>query len=118
MPAKDAAAIRDNGDGQVKLVSFQSPWSFGLAFNNSKEPFNDKRVRQALSYAVPYERDHRRRDVRARAAGEEHGAAGMATHDPSAWKYDTDLQKAKEMLERRGPPRRVQEQHRRPDRAS
>jgi peptide/nickel transport system substrate-binding protein len=98
VPAKDAAAIRDQGDGQTKLVSIPSPWSFGLAFNNSQDPFKDKRVRQALSYAVPYD---------AIIDNVMHGLArpaksmvppGMPTHDPSAWHYDTNPQKAKELL--------------------
>lgn len=104
VPAKDAAAIREAGDGNAKLVSVPSPWSFGLAFNNSVEPFKDKRVRQALSYAIPYDRIIK--DVM-------HGLArpaksmvppGMATHDPSAWKYDTDLGKAKQLLAAAGHP--------------
>jgi peptide/nickel transport system substrate-binding protein len=104
VPAKDAAAIRDNGGGQAKLVSIQSPWSFGLSFNNSQDPFKDKRVRQALSYAVPY--DQIINDVM-------HGLArpaksmvppGMPTHDPSAWHYDTSLQKAKQLLAAAGHP--------------
>ncbi len=45
VPAKDAAAIRDNGDGQVKLVSFQSPWSLGW-------PSTTARSRSATSGCV------------------------------------------------------------------
>jgi peptide/nickel transport system substrate-binding protein len=104
VPAKDAAAIRDKGDGQSKLVSSPSPWSFGLAFNNGQAPFKDKRVRQALSYAIPY--DQIINDVM-------HGLArpaksmvppGMPTHDPSAWHYDTNLQTAKQLLQAAGHP--------------
>jgi peptide/nickel transport system substrate-binding protein len=104
VPAKDAAAIRDNGGGQAKLVSIQSPWSFGLSFNNNQDPFKDKRVRQALSYAVPY--DQIINDVM-------HGLArpaksmvppGMPTHDPSAWHYETNPQKAKQLLAAAGHP--------------
>ena len=104
VPAKDAAAIRDQGDSEAKLVSIQSPWSFGLAFNNSQEPFKDKRIRQALSYAVPYEQI---------ISNVMHGLArpaksmvppGMPTHDPSAWRYDTDPQKAKQLLAAAGHP--------------
>lgn len=101
--AKDAAAIRDEG-GNTKLISSPSPWSWGLAFNNSQKPFDDVRVRQALSYAVPYD-----------AIVEEvmHGLArpaksivppGMDTSDQSFWKYDTDLRKAKELLTAAGYP--------------
>jgi peptide/nickel transport system substrate-binding protein len=104
VPTKDAAAIRDQGNEQAKLVSIPSPWSFGLAFNNSQAPFKDKRVRQALSYAVPYG------DIIDNVM---HGLArpaksmvppGMATHDDSAWHYDTNLQKAKELLAAAGHP--------------
>jgi peptide/nickel transport system substrate-binding protein len=104
VPTKDAAAIRDKGDGQTKLVSIPSPWSFGLAFNNSQDPFKDKRVRQALSYAVPYD---------AIVNTVMHGLArpaksmvppGMPTHDESAWKYDTNLQTAKQLLAAAGHP--------------
>jgi peptide/nickel transport system substrate-binding protein len=104
VPAKDAAAIRDQGDGQTKLVSIQSPWSFGLAFNNSQAPFDDKRVRQALSYAIPYD---------AIIKNVMHGLArpaksmvppGMATHDESAWKYDTNPQTAKQLPAAAGHP--------------
>ena len=102
VPAKDAAAIRDQANGQTKLVSLPSPWSFGLAFNNSQAPLKDKRVRQALSYAVPYDQI---------ISTVMHGLArpaksmvppGMDTHDPSAWKYDTNLDTAKQLLQAAG----------------
>jgi peptide/nickel transport system substrate-binding protein len=102
VPAKDAAAIRDKGGGPAKLINTPSPWSFGLAFNNSQAPLKDKRVRQALSYAVPYNQ------IISTAM---HGLArpaksmvppGMPTHDESAWHYDTNLQKAKQLLRAAG----------------
>jgi peptide/nickel transport system substrate-binding protein len=104
VPAKDAAAIRDQGDEQAKLISIQSPWSFGLAFNNGKEPFKDPRVRQALSYAVPY--DQIIDDVMQGLARPAKSMVppGMDTHDPSAWNYDTDLNKAKQLLAAAGHP--------------
>jgi peptide/nickel transport system substrate-binding protein len=104
VPAKDAAAIRESGDGQTKLVSIRSPWSFGLAFNNSQKPLDDKRVRQALSYAVPY--DQIINDVMYGLARPAKSMVppGMPTHDPSAWKYDTDPRKARQLLEAAGHP--------------
>jgi peptide/nickel transport system substrate-binding protein len=104
VPAKDAAAIRDAKDGQTKLVSVPSPWSWGLTFNNKLAPFDDKRVRQALSHAIPYD---------ALIQSVMHGLArpakspvppGMPTHDPSSWAYDTDLRKAKQLLAAAGHP--------------
>lgn len=102
VPAKDSAAIRDKGDEQAKLVSIQSPWSFGLAFNNTQEPLNDKRVRQALSYAVPYTRIINNIMHGLARPAKSMVPPGMPTHDPSAWHYDTDLQKAKQLLEAAG----------------
>lgn len=104
VPAKDAAAIRDAEGGDAKLISRPSPWSFGLTFNNKREPFSDKRVRQALSYAVPYQSIID--DVMFGLARPAKSLVppGMATHDPSAWAYDTDPQKAKEMLAAAGHP--------------
>jgi peptide/nickel transport system substrate-binding protein len=104
VPAKDAAAIRDKGDGQTKLVSIPSPWSFGLSFNNSQEPFKDKRVRQALSYAVPYDQIINTVMHGLARPAKSMVPPGMGTHDPSAWKYDTNLQTAKQLLAAAGHP--------------
>ncbi len=96
--AKDADSVRSGKVANVKLIDVPSPWSFGLTFNNTMKPFTDKRVRQALSYAVPYD---------AIIKTVMHGLAqpaksmvppGMPTHDGSFWKYDTDLSKAKQLL--------------------
>jgi peptide/nickel transport system substrate-binding protein len=100
--AKDAARIRDQDGGKAKLVSIQSPWSFGLAFNNQQEPFKDKRVRQALSYAVPYQQIIDDVMFGLARPAKSMVPPGMPTHDPSAWKYDTDLTKAKQLLEAAG----------------
>lgn len=104
VPAKDCAAIRDDEGGEVKLISRPSPWSFGLTFNNEKAPFKDRQVRQALSYAVPYQAIIDDVMFGLARPAKSMVPPGMATHDPSAWKYDTDLQKAKEMLTAAGHP--------------
>ena len=101
--AQDAAALRTAG-GKTKLVNAPSPWNFMLTFNNAAKPFDNKQVRQALSYAVPY--DSIIKNVM-------HGLArpsksiivpGMPTADQSYWKYNTDLQKAKQLLTAAGYP--------------
>lgn len=100
--AKDAAAIRAGKSRSTKLVSFPSPWNFGLTFNNTLEPFKDKRVRQALSFAVPY--DAIIKNVMHGLARPAKGMVptGMPTHDGSFWSYGTDLRKAKQLLEAAG----------------
>lgn len=96
--AKDAAALRAGRSGKAKLVSAPSPWNFALTFNNKLKPFTDKRVRQALSYAVPY--DVIVKNVMHGLARPSRGiiVPGMPTADPSLWRYKTDLGKAKQLL--------------------
>jgi peptide/nickel transport system substrate-binding protein len=100
--AKDAAAIRESGDSHAALVSRPSPWSFGLTFNCAMPPFTDRRVRQALSSAVPYQAIIDEVMFRLARPAKSIVPPGMPTHDPSAWHYDTDLRKAKQLLEAAG----------------
>jgi peptide/nickel transport system substrate-binding protein len=100
--AKDADAIRANTGGNVKLVDVPSPWAFGLTFNNAQKPFTDKRVRQALSYAVPYN-DIVKTVMKGLAQPlKSIVPPGMPTHDASVWHYNTDLGKAKQLLQAAG----------------
>jgi peptide/nickel transport system substrate-binding protein len=96
--AKDADSIRAGKVGGVKLIDVPSPWNFGLTFNNAQKPFTDKRVRQALSYAVPYSAiiTTIMRGLAQPARGMV--PPGMPTHDGSFWNYNTDLSKAKQLL--------------------
>lgn len=101
---KDAAALRDGGDTNVKLVTAPSTWNWALAFTNSMKPFDNKQVRQALSYAIPY--DTIIKDVMHGLARPSKGliVPGMPTSDQSFWNYGTDLAKAKELLTAAGYP--------------
>ncbi len=75
-----------------------------LQFNTQRKPLDDKRVRQALSYALPYE------DII------ELGTNGYAVqsrgptpenlypHDPSLFQYTYDVAKAKQLLAEAGYP--------------
>ena len=96
--AKDADSIRSGKVANVKLIAVPSPWNFGLTFNNAQKPFTDKRVRQALSYAVPYKAiiTTIMRGLAVPANGMV--PPGMPTHDGSFWNYNTDLNKAKALL--------------------
>lgn len=101
---KDADAIRAGQGGKAKLVSAPSPWNFMLVFTNTVKPFDNKQVRQALSYAVPY--DDIVKNVMHGLARPSKGiiVPGMPTSDQSFWKYNTDLTKAKQMLAAAGFP--------------
>lgn len=102
--AKDAAAIRAGKSKNAKLVSAPSPWNFMLVFNNKLAPFDNVKVRQALSYAVPY--DALIKNVMRGLARPSKSiiVPGMPTSDQSFWHYDTDLGKAKELLAVAGYP--------------
>jgi peptide/nickel transport system substrate-binding protein len=97
--AKDADTIRSSKGGNVKLVDVPSPWAFGLVFNNKQKPFTDKRVRQALSYAVPYDAIVKTVMKGLAQPLKSIVPPGMPTHDGSFWHYNTDLAKAKQLLQ-------------------
>jgi peptide/nickel transport system substrate-binding protein len=101
---KDAVALQDDPESNAKVLNAPSPWNFMLYFDNNLEPFNKKEVRQALSYAIPY--DTIVNEVMFGLGRPALGMIppGMPTHDPTIWPYATDLQKAKELLTAAGYP--------------
>ena len=48
----DAKEIRDSYADSINLVEARGPFWIGASFNSNREPFNDPRVRRALSLAV------------------------------------------------------------------
>lgn len=48
----EAEEIRDSYAGTINLVEARGPFWIGASFNATREPFNDPRVRRALSLAV------------------------------------------------------------------
>lgn len=69
-----------------------------IAMNVRIRPFDNVKVRQAIAYAVPYETIMKEavkgfgRPLRSAVP------AGMPSHDESAWAYNTDPQRAKQLL--------------------
>lgn len=98
IPNKDAKEL--DADDKVKVVSTPiENCLFVLATNLEFEPFKDKRIRQAIAYAVPYE------DIFRNAAYERGvpmwGAQNSKPTDiawPQPFPYATDLDKAKALL--------------------
>jgi peptide/nickel transport system substrate-binding protein len=104
LPSKDFMELRDAGT--LDIVS--TPISNGIQYvgmNVTQAPFNDPKVRQAVAFAVPYQKIMDA--VLFGLARPLHGAA-PGTQTEVAWPqphgYDTDMAKAKELLTEAGYP--------------
>ena len=99
LPSKDLDSLRS--DKSVKLWQFSVPSVNYLAMNSITQPFGDKRVRQAIAYAIPYD------DLLKNALygfGRRINSViptGMPT-SIDAWTYQTDPTKAKSLLAEAG----------------
>jgi len=104
VPPKDALELRDKGDLNVISTPIENSL-FVVACNEIFEPFKNKKVRQAMAYAIPYE------DIFKTAAYSQGvpmwGASEMSpatTQWPQPFPYSTDLEKAKALLTEAGYP--------------
>ncbi|MFK4985294.1 ABC transporter substrate-binding protein, partial [Klebsiella pneumoniae] len=104
LPNKDFAELRDAG----KLNIVSTPFSNGIQYlgmNVTKPPFDNVKVRQAVAYAVPY--DKIMDAVLYKLAKPMYGAAaGTPTEAvwPHAHTFNTDIAKAKQLLSEAGYP--------------
>ncbi|MDM0059064.1 ABC transporter substrate-binding protein [Variovorax fucosicus] len=102
LPPKDVDALAEQKKLQVHSVPVTNTFRF-IAFNSRAKPFDDVRVRQAVAYALPY-------TGLFRGASLGHGqplfgaasAAPATTAFPQPYPYDTQLQKARELLAQAG----------------
>ena len=100
LSTEELQALR--GSDGVKVLSIPTRNQMILGFNVQQEPFDDPLVRQALSYAVPYE------DIIAGVfSGNGLVSAGPIPvggqfHDSSLWPYSLDLDQARALLEEAG----------------
>lgn len=93
-------ALKARPDLTIKLSSV--PQTYCWNFNTTEKPFNDKRVRQALNYAV--DRETYTREIMkglAKPARSVFGP-GMAAYDESLAGYTYDPDKAKALLKEAG----------------
>jgi peptide/nickel transport system substrate-binding protein len=102
LSADELDLLRDSPG--VKVLSIPTRNQMILGFNVQQEPFDNKLVRQALSYAVPYEDI-----INGIFRGNGLVSAGPIPvqgqyHDSSLWPYSYDLDKAKALLEEAGYP--------------
>src|SRR5438309_6759405 len=102
-PVKDLDGLKQ--DSGLQVLTFPNPRNLFLEMNNKMPPFDKKAVRQAVSYAVPYDNIlknvfHGYAQVNRSVVGN-----GMPSSDFSTWKYNTDLKKAADMLASAGLPK-------------
>jgi peptide/nickel transport system substrate-binding protein len=101
-PVKELDGLKE--DPNLQVATFPNPRNYMLEMNNAVAPFDKKEVRQAVAYAVPY-KDILDSVFRGYAQPNRSIVGnGMPGSDFSSWNYDTDLQKAAELLAAGGYP--------------
>ena len=102
LPYKDVADLQ--ADPNVKVYPIKYTRLYYLGMNNNLPPFDNKALRQAISYAIPYETliDEVFYGYAQKATSPI--PVGMPTHTDEFWPYDTDLDMAADKLEEAGYP--------------
>jgi peptide/nickel transport system substrate-binding protein len=95
---------RLDGKAGIRVLARPGLYVDNVTINNSMPPFDNPKVRQALSYAVPYERIIK--EVYYGYAEAAYGPVmkGLPGHDADAWIYSEDLDKARSLLAEAGHP--------------
>ncbi|MCW5674546.1 MAG: ABC transporter substrate-binding protein [Xanthobacteraceae bacterium] len=102
LPNKDFVELKESG----KLNIVSTPFSNGIQYlgmNVTKPPFDNLKVRQAVAYAVPYQKIVDA--VLYGLAGKIYGAPANKETEvawPQPTKYNTDIAKAKKLMEEAG----------------
>ena len=102
LPVEDIQALASNSAiTEVKAPSFEN---LQLLINTKKEPLDNELVRQAISYAFPYDDiiDYVMEGTATKAQGVV--PAGLWGHSDNVLQYNHDLDKAKELLSQAGYP--------------
>ncbi len=102
LPYKDVADLQ--ADPNVKVYAIKYTRLYYLGMNSNLPPFDNKELRQAISYAVPYDTliDEVFYGYAQKATSPI--PVGMPTHTDEFWPYDTDLDTAAQKLEDAGYP--------------
>lgn len=100
LSAGHLAECRNNPS--LRIHSSPSTFCTVMSLNNEVAPFDDVRVRQAVCYAIPYEK--LRREVMREFCQPLLSPipAGMPTHDAGVWRYSTNLDEAHRLLSEAG----------------
>jgi peptide/nickel transport system substrate-binding protein len=101
LPYKDIDALKEDPNVKVFPVRYQR--TYYAAMNNNIPPFDNKKLRQALSYAVPYDTIIEEVFYGYAQTATSPIPKGMPTHtDDFAYEYDLD--KARQLLAEAGYP--------------
>ncbi|MET3516374.1 peptide/nickel transport system substrate-binding protein [Pseudacidovorax sp. 1753] len=104
LPPREIDALAERKTLQVHSVPVTNAFRF-VAFNTRTKPFDDVRVRQAIAYALPYTSLFRGASL---GHGQPLFGAASATPSrstfPQPYPYETQLQKARELLAQAGHP--------------
>lgn len=100
LPFKDVDALKANPN--VKVYAIEYTRLFYLGMNNKIKPFDNQKVRQAISYAVPYNTIIEESLYGYAQKATSPIPVGMPTHTDDFWKYNTDPAKAKALLAEAG----------------
>lgn len=101
-PIKDLDDLEK--DPNIKVVSVPSTQNRMLEMSNTIAPFDNKLVRQAVAYAIPYDTLLNEVWLGRGQPLKSPIATGTPTSDFSYWKYNTDPEKAKALLAEAGFP--------------
>lgn len=104
LPPQDAVSMAREGKVKVVGVPMSGAFQF-IGMNNSKAPFDNVKVRQAIAYALPYQQMFEAalfKRGQPLFGGKPREADG--TQFPQPLGYDTDLAKAKALLTEAGFP--------------
>lgn len=100
IPLANVKTVADSIGAEVRTAN--SPFNFVALFNTTRPPLDDPMVRQALSYAVPYDDII---DVGAQGYGTQSRAAvpkGIFPYSEDVPVYSQDLDKARDLLAQAG----------------
>ena len=97
---KDLAALRHNPN--VRLIQFKVPWPYYLGMNNMIHPFDNVKVRQAVSYAIPYKTIIDKVLYGFGQVCKSPVARGMPTSDFRFSPYNSNPAKTKQLLQQAG----------------
>jgi len=100
LPYKDVEDLQ--ADPNVKVYDIEYTRLYYLGMNNNLPPFDNKDLRQAISYAVPYDTLIEEVFYGYAQKATSPIPIGMPTHTDEFWPYDTDLDMAREKLEDAG----------------